>query len=68
MFFTILAYLIAITAILAYFATQIFPFTNLLGPHLGSSKKAITKWRRAIKGRKWEKKMFGIKDTWFWIK
>ena len=67
MFFTILIYSIQIITILIFLTISIFPFTHLFGPRLGASKKAIIKAKRAVKGRKWERKMFGIKDWLFWL-
>lgn len=67
MFFTILAYAITIIVILAYFFFSIFPCKMIIGPRLGHPDKTPRRRRMAIAGRKWEKKMFGNKDIWFWL-
>ncbi len=67
MFFFILGYSIPIIAIAGFMFFQVFPCKNLIGPRLGSSKKATDKWRRKAAGRKLEKRMFGIRDNWFWL-
>jgi len=67
MFFFILGYSIPIIAFVTFFFLQVFSCKNLLGPRMGSTQKSIDSWKRRVAGRKLEKKMFGIRDIWFWI-
>ena len=67
MFFFILGYSIPIITTAIFFFFQVFPCKNLTGPRMGSSKKSVRTWHRKIAGRKLEKKMFRIRDIWFWL-
>ncbi len=67
MFFFILGYSIPIVAIVLFIFFQVFPCTRLLGPRMGSSKQYVDKVNRMVQGRKLERRMFGIRDIWFWL-